>query len=338
MPVNLPQPPETFRAYLAGYVDAEAHIRVDRAAGTPSTPRTWYMQACVKFEQARPAVIERLSSFYGGNQRILPDGLTVWSLHRFPVIACFLNDILPFLGEKHQQAFMILDRFSSQLNWHKAKNLIRDMKAAKKVCVQVGELPTPPAKPQCLLCTRPVATRGYCVNHYAQARYRNQLAKLDKIERAFSYSKPPTPLELCYIAGYFDGDGHISICKTGRTWDLRVAFCQTRIEGIKKIYEIYGGSVQYQKPKKTEHRPVVRFGLTRRQTVIKLLQDIQPYLIEKSEDVKLMLETYRPDLTDDEAYDVLDKLDLLRGPHKKGKKRAPRKTPQLSASSKGRHS
>lgn len=307
---GLPTPSPSFRAYLAGYFDAEGCVRVAMNHG-----RFW--QASIMFQQVKPIVLERIQQIYGGVLR-RSGNKTCWQMRRYAVVACFLNDVLPFLGEKRSQAQMVLDRFASRLSRSDGRALVRDLAHARKRRLKKAEVPStkrrraPCSFPQG--CHSVAVCRGLCGRHYQQAKRDGAFTVGPRNKpRAFAYVRIPNETDLNYFAGYFDGDGNIDVQRIGRTWHVRIAFEQTFVDGVKRIWEVYGGSLQYLK-KTAPNRPAVAYRLIAHEAVMKFLRDIRPYTIEKALEIDLILFRYRTDLTNAEAFELLDELERLRWP------------------------
>jgi hypothetical protein len=306
---GLPAPSSSFRAYLAGYFDAEGCIRV-------ATNHEQFWQATVAFQQVKPIVLERIQQIYGGTLR-RSGNKTCWQMRRYAVVACFLNDVLPFLGEKRDQAQMVLDRFASRLPRTVGRALMRDLARAKRRRLKKTDVPlTKKRRGSCSHegCRFVAVCRGLCGCHYQQAKRdgafvvgpRNKL-------RTFEYVRQPNETDLNYFAGYFDGDGNIDVQKIGRTWHVRVAFDQTFADGVKRIWQVYGGCFQYV-ARTGRERSSIMYRLIAREAVFKFLQDVRPYVIEKAAEVDLILTRYRADLEPHEAEQLLDELERLRWP------------------------
>ena len=307
---GLPRPSLVFRAYLAGYFDAEGCVRV-----AANHERFW--QATIVFKQVKPIVLEQIQAVYGGTLRQVGTQ-TRWQMRRYAVVACFLNDVLPFLGEKRDQAQMVLDRFASKLPHVTGRTLTRDLTRAKKRRLKEVAVPsTRRRRGTCSYedCHAVAVCRGLCGCHYQQAKRAGAfvVGSRNKL-RAFEYARIPDETDLSYVAGYFDGDGNIDIQKIGRTWHVRIAFEQTFVEGVKRVWQIYGGCLQYNARTGCE-RPSVTYRLIAREAVMRFLRDIRPHTLEKAPEIDLVLSRYKSSLSDPEARRLLDEIERLRWPN-----------------------
>jgi hypothetical protein len=113
--------------------------------------------------------------------------------------------------------------------------------------------------------------------------------------------------ELAYFAGYFDGDGSIDLRQRSNTWHLAVTFNQTRPEALVRLQAVYGGNLRFCK-KAPPRRNQLTWSLTQRAAVLTFLRDVQPFVIEKHEEVAAVLARYRPTLTSQEARALVSTL------------------------------
>ncbi len=92
---------------------------------------------------------------------------------------------------------------------------------------------------------------------------------------------------LIYIAGIFDNCGYISLKKDGRSKKsvfLHISFKSKKEDILKLIKENYGGTLRRNKKSYT-------LIITHKKAKI-LLKELEPYLITKKEEVKLLLEFF----------------------------------------------
>lgn len=292
-------------AYFAGYFDAEGSLGVFPA----NAGRSWCTR--VSFGQTNPAVLHQLHDIYGGTlskiQRQSANwrDQTHWVLSRFNVVACFLQDIQPYLGEKRDQVEAVLSRFSTRMPALDAQKLIRDLQRMKKTKLTVKRLPikvqsSPSAyKVRCGAddCKRPARAQSLCTLHYQRARSAGTLQVLQPNRSATAFTRPKIiPTELAYFAGYFDGDGSVDLRQHSSTWHLAIAFNQTRPEALLCMHAVYGGTLRFQK-KKPPRRHQLKWSLTRREAVLAFLRDVQPHVIEKRREVDLLLVQYTSTMT-----------------------------------------
>lgn len=92
--------------------------------------------------------------------------------------------------------------------------------------------------------------------------------------------------DIAYAAGFFDGEGCISIANNGSV-DVRIT--NTSKEVLLKLESIFGGSItnRAQKVNKTQYAYSF-YG----ENAINFLKILKPYLIEKSPQVDTILEYY----------------------------------------------
>ena len=127
-----------------------------------------------------------------------------------------------------------------------------------------------------------------------------------------------------YKAGFFDGEGSVSISTTG---NIQVAIAQKDPFILYKFAEEYGGSVHL---KSKKFSTGYSWRLCGAEKIKKFLEDIQPEVIVKKEDVRLGLEIVKLINSDNsgcnplsnEAFDkrmkLRSELMLRRHPNKRG--------------------
>jgi hypothetical protein len=291
-------------AFFAGFFDAEGCLRVESNHG-----RFW--QAYIVFKQNKPAVLLRLRETYGGAIYVKPNGQQkVWQLKRYGAVACFLQDILPYVGEKRTQVEVVLARFSSRMSGADGAALKADLAQLKRVVIDPAVLPST-AKRRCCGttdCTHTAVCRGLCSKHYQQAkRDRVFTVGAQRAARPFAHKRTPTQDELAYAGGYFDGDGNVGLVAVRGRWYPRVAFMQTRSEGVLRMWEVYGGSLKFQR-RRPPARPTVIWRLTSRDAALAFLRDILPFTVEKRDQIEYVLAEYRPDLAAGEGKRLAARL------------------------------
>jgi hypothetical protein len=108
-----------------------------------------------------------------------------------------------------------------------------------------------------------------------------------------------TEVDKAYIAGFFDGEGHVCIVLNGlpEIWQTRitVGITQNNREVLEWIQGIYGGSLykrrgQYTNVCGTHERFTNDLLIRKSENIIKFLLDILPYLRIKTEQAFLALE------------------------------------------------
>ena len=95
-----------------------------------------------------------------------------------------------------------------------------------------------------------------------------------------------------YIAGFFDGEGHVSITWSKRRGMMNPKLClkltNTYLPLLESIKEIYGGNI-YASPKQYEHYlQCYALSLTVEQSK-KFLNDVLPFLVIKKRQAELAL-------------------------------------------------
>lgn len=116
----LPRPTNEGCAFIGGYFDAEGCLSLHEIPLRTCTECGWGL--AIGFGQTNPSVLKYMHSFYGG--RLSPvkkdpppnwRRQTVWQLRKFRGVCCFLQDILPYLGEKRAQVEAVLQRFNARM-------------------------------------------------------------------------------------------------------------------------------------------------------------------------------------------------------------------------------
>jgi len=113
-------------------------------------------------------------------------------------------------------------------------------------------------------------------------------------------NKKPSNLSLSYYAGYFDGEGTVTITTSGLSgkninnsgWSyhtLVVMIANTNSEILKELKKYYSGSLLCYQRKNKKHRPCYQWRLCGR-LAAKFLNDIYPFVRQKSNQVKIGLE------------------------------------------------
>jgi hypothetical protein len=311
----LPRPDVDRRAYFAGYFDAEGTVGVFPA----NAGRSWRTR--IEFGQTNPCVLQQLQMFYGGSMHVVQRARANWrdkyhwALTRFNAVACFLEDIRPFIGEKREQVEAVLGRFSTRMPAKDAQRLITDLKRMKQVELTVRKLPTSvksrkKARTRCTVegCSRSARAQGLCTRDYQRARTAGTLTALQPKRGARSFARGNVAsTELAYFAGYFDGDGSVDVRRRSNTWHLAIVFNQTRSEALIRLHAVYGGNLRFRK-RAAPRRNQLTWTLTQRSAVLTFLRDIQPFVIEKCEEVTAILADYRSTMSDAEAHKLLQSL------------------------------
>lgn len=297
-------------AYFAGYLDAEGDIDV--------VVHPTYATAQIDFGQTAPEGVLAVHAHYGGSlglykpkeateRRKITLRISAWlSVERF------LRDTLAYTLVKKSAAQLVLGQFQSANTPSAREQLSQAVRATKWREIdratfpwQRAQRPTPTRCKQ-ITCTRLAASRGYCKPHYDHLYVRGLIVCKNVTgpdARTFAYRRPPTPEELAYMAGFFDGDGTINLLGNGT---LRVSFNQTDGTPLLLFHAIYGGSILPWQPKRNRekkrqsgqqprHRRLqAGYRLNQREAVLQLLRDLLPLLKEKRAQAEAVLKYWVP--------------------------------------------
>jgi len=100
-------------------------------------------------------------------------------------------------------------------------------------------------------------------------------------------------MDVKYIAGFFDGDGHASISWSGSaSLKLEVGFCNNYrpiLEEIRCYFHNYG-KIYFIKPKLRRQKESFRYKIWRMREVKEILEEMLPYLRIKKRQAELILE------------------------------------------------
>lgn len=100
-----------------------------------------------------------------------------------------------------------------------------------------------------------------------------------------------------WLAGFFDGEGCISIGRTRNTILIRVCLTNTNLKVLELIKSYYGGDIWINSRNAKDH-PEWKIGYNYRiqwNRAIVLLKDIYPYLQVKKEVAELAIDFYHSD-------------------------------------------
>jgi len=139
--------------------------------------------------------------------------------------------------------------------------------------------------------------------HYNRAYRSGELVLLrpDRGVRIDNVYGEATREQRAYFAGYFDGEGCVTVGKAAKPrltepgfahFPLHVEFKQTRPEIVLELRRLYGGTLRIEIPDNENWRPSVKWILARAETARKFLVDIQPFVREKKDQVDLVLRDY----------------------------------------------
>jgi len=95
-----------------------------------------------------------------------------------------------------------------------------------------------------------------------------------------------------YLAGFFDGEGHIAIGLNKnpggkRRWYLRFAAHQVDPRPLRLLQERYGGSIQFT-DRRGQQRPIYEWVATSIKAY-KALKELSPFLIVKADEARLAM-------------------------------------------------
>ncbi len=138
-------------------------------------------------------------------------------------------------------------------------------------------------------CGKPVKAKTFCVRHYANLLRIGQPVPVRKWERRSVVRREATEVERAYIAGYFDGEGCLTVSlRPDGSHYTRIDFGQTVPDVVTFMESIYGGSLLAY-PAKPAHRAQTRWRLSRASSVKVFLEDIFPFCREKRDQVSAVL-------------------------------------------------
>ncbi len=100
-------------------------------------------------------------------------------------------------------------------------------------------------------------------------------------------SASPTPEQLAYTAGFFDGEGTISITRSGGQYQFYIQISQATKEPLDSIQEWFGCGI-IKVARRPNGLPVWRLQLAARQAEA-FLRAIKPYSLRKAREIDLAL-------------------------------------------------
>lgn len=117
-----------------------------------------------------------------------------------------------------------------------------------------------------------------------------------------------------YIAGYFDGEGHVNLHLTKRgDWTRGLAWYNTHLPSLEAIRDFIGaGRIQSRQPKGTALGKKLQHTLhvTRKLDLIRIIDALEPYLLIKRE-AALVLRQHVIDHVDETRYENHGKVAAL---------------------------
>lgn len=118
----------------------------------------------------------------------------------------------------------------------------------------------------------------------------------------------PTEVELAYMAGFFDGDGCITVAtNTNKGLTLRAYVAQNTIEPLLLFQNVWPKGVMAQQ----RGRRVIHF-YTHGRTAVGMLEALLPYLIVKKEQAELAIRWYEPDFDRHAAKAALSEMKVYK--------------------------
>ena len=94
----------------------------------------------------------------------------------------------------------------------------------------------------------------------------------------------PAPVECAYAAGFFDGEGSVSICYGSSLPTIRVSVAQNDLEPLERIKKEFGGEI-YPAVRGNNH-----LEWNKAEEVIFFLESILPYSSRRKDKVNLAIE------------------------------------------------
>ena len=98
--------------------------------------------------------------------------------------------------------------------------------------------------------------------------------------------------ELCYLAGYFDGEGTIGLyLRRNDSFMISCELGQTKKEAIKIFHKRFGGSLKEMPANKIKNKKAYcRWNIHSQNDILYFLETLLPYLKEKKPQAELMVE------------------------------------------------
>jgi len=157
--------------------------------------------------------------------------------------------------------------------------------------------------------------RRKCENSLCVARDHLYLARNPSTNapRPYERLRVPAAHECAYLAGYFDGEGCLvpQANRTRTSWWVTVKFGQVRREGPDFLRDIYGGTVRLVPAARKNKQPQWVWEMGQKLGVRQFLLDVQPYVLEKREQVEAAIALFGPALISEPLSNPMV-LDLIR--------------------------
>ena len=262
---------ETTKAYVAGVVDAEGCLSVNKS----NDPRGPIYSVRVTVSNRYLQLIKFFIKKFGGYYSIeLPEKKThnvnySWHLSSAKHTIKFLSQIYPYLKVKSSQADALFEYLAmdGENNPSKREILYRKSSDLKNEVRVTTETPT------------------------------------------------SSKLDITYLAGFFDGEGHVSIISfVGhgyKQYAARIHVTNTDLPSLEHYKSIYGGSIRpHGKPKKQSYR----WDLTINEDRTRFLLSMLPYLTVKKEEANIVLQFLRlgSDQTPGKRNDLYEQLEKIK--------------------------
>ncbi len=95
---------------------------------------------------------------------------------------------------------------------------------------------------------------------------------------------------IAYVAGLFDGEGHVAIQKATKSWYLRTGISMTHRPIIENLRERFGGCLSINThPQRVYGRKLLYTWTATGHGAVSFLEAVRPHLIVKAEEVDLVL-------------------------------------------------
>ena len=250
-------------AYLAGLFDAEGHLRICK---NPHDKANYTLECGIG--QSNKAITRLIYHYFGGHMyssKKLPNRKQVWQWRCSCRYAFkFVNAIMPYLISKKNEAQVAIDFQSKMITTRVSKVTNNEIKSRERQRVLMQKL------------KNKKSNMSYKTCYYNGSE--RDMHKLDKVSK----------LELAYIAGFFDGEGTITIARNNKHSTSFFSSCgisQVDRQPLDFIASVFGGSVY---PKNTKHKSQWTWSSSTRYTLI-FLNTIYPYLIIKKKQARVAI-------------------------------------------------
>lgn len=108
-----------------------------------------------------------------------------------------------------------------------------------------------------------------------------------------------------YIAGFFDGEGNLSISHTGKTYHLLVRLYSSDINILNMIQEFSRVGKIYHKLKDNgDHSNMYEFCISNKGDCLYFLENMLPFLLIKKEQAEYILNNFNFERSSNKYFDV----------------------------------